>query len=116
MPDSFFQSKSRKRKRTEGTAASKGRRAPQRVDKAPKKARRADEELSDETQSDGGLEDLDLERRPEDEESVLTDEDDENETPAQKRLRLAQLYLDGLKENLGRSCTVFEHNFLNQYA
>lgn len=89
MPDSFFHSKNRKRKRADGASGSKlnskksggngqGPR-PKGRGKAPTRTR--DEELSDE--------------------SRFSDEEDENETPAQKRLRLAKLYLDGLKENLG---------------
>lgn len=59
-----------------------------------------DEDLSDQT--DGGdIDDMDL-RTEEDDPGASGDEDD-NETPADKRLRLAQLYLDSLKTSLGMS-------------
>ncbi|EJU01615.1 WD40 repeat-like protein [Dacryopinax primogenitus] len=45
-----------------------------------------------------GLDDIDL-RRPDDEDGSSGDED-ENETPAQKRLRLATLYLENVKSDL----------------
>ena len=102
MPDSFFHSKTRKRKRTDTSASAKTKKINGKSQPSRKQHAR-DEELSDETQSNDALDDLDLERRPEDDEPVLTDEDDEDETPAQKRLRLAKLYLEGLKENLGMS-------------
>jgi ribosomal RNA-processing protein 9 len=100
MPDSFFQSKTKKRKRTTDSRPLK----PSKVGKKARPEKRApkrDEELSDETHSDDAIDDLDLEHRPGDDEPVLEDEDDADETSAQKRLRLAKLYLEGLKENLG---------------
>lgn len=101
MPDSFFASKTRKRKRPEASTSTKPHLKKFGQQKPTKKRQPRDEELSDETQSDGGIDDLDLQRRPEDDEPVLSDEEDENETPAQKRLRLAKIYLEGLKEDLG---------------
>lgn len=59
-----------------------------------------DEELSDQTDDDGGgVDDMDL--RTEEPDPLASGDEDENETPAEKRLRLAQLYLDNLKTSLG---------------
>lgn len=68
---------------------------------APKKKKKDEELDSDQTNDeDGGIDDLDLRHDlhagPED-----SGEEDEDETPAEKRLRLAQLYLDSVKEGLG---------------
>ncbi|KAF6744340.1 WD40-repeat-containing domain protein [Ephemerocybe angulata] len=108
MPDAFFAStKTRKRKRSgEDGAASRNSRKPgggraetkgQRgaKDKAPPKKSRRDEELSDNTDDEGmDIDDMDL--RADDEEEPSGDEY-ENETPAEKRLRLAKLYLESVK-------------------
>ncbi|OCH84561.1 WD40 repeat-like protein [Obba rivulosa] len=113
MPDSFFATnKPRKRKRSapqerapstsrkpNGTRVQKGKQkaAP------PAKRRAADEELSDEAHSDdaGGIDELDLRAPDVDPDAYESGEEDETETPAQKRLRLAKLYLDGVKQDLG---------------
>ena len=68
---------------------------------ATRRKKKVDEELdSDQTNEDGGIDDMDLRHdlhaRPED-----SGQEDEDETPAEKRLRLAQLYLDSVKEGLG---------------
>ncbi|KAF9037379.1 WD40 repeat-like protein [Hymenopellis radicata] len=106
MPDAFFtSSKSRKRKRTTDAGPSSLKKAPRKgvqqngVRKQAKKKR--DEELdSDETDGDGAnIDDMDL-RAPSDEEDAVEADDDPDETPAEKRLRLAQLYLDSVKEGL----------------
>ena len=62
---------------------------------------RVDEELSDESDGGGGgVDDLDL--RPDDDlDPGASGEEDDDETPAEKRLRLAKLYLEGVKEDLG---------------
>lgn len=104
MPDSFFTSnKPRKRKRTEPSSLSssskskKTRHAPNAGSKSTK-SKRLDEDLdSDQTSDAGDNDDL---RAPSDVEGEVEGEDDPNETPAEKRLRLAQLYLDGVKEDL----------------
>jgi ribosomal RNA-processing protein 9 len=62
------------------------------------KKRIADEELSDATDDDG-VDDLDL--RVSDEDPYKSASENEDETPAEKRLRLAQLYLDGVRTSLG---------------
>ncbi len=107
MPDAFFtSSKNRKRKRTTDAAG------PSSLKKAPRKGvqqngvrkqakKKRDEELdSDETDGDGAnIDDMDL-RAPSDEEDAVEDDDDPDETPAEKRLRLAQLYLDSVKQGL----------------
>lgn len=117
MPDAFFAKSSRKRKRSttgEGpstskkparsqgkqtfTSGAKGKKG------SGKPTRKRDEELSDEThdEDDGGdVDDMDL-RAPEvDPNAYESAEEDEEETPAEKRLRLAKLYLDGVKQGLG---------------
>lgn len=123
MPDPFFATaKTRKRKRpTSGeqgpstskkparAAAAAGKSSLARGNKrqagnAPGPKRRAgDEELSDETQDedDGDVDDMDLRAPDVDPNAYESDEEDEDETPAEKRLRLAKLYLDGVKEGLG---------------
>lgn len=98
MPDSFFtSSKSRKRKRTDSGAK-------KRVNPAQKKSKRkaADEELSDHTDDDHGIDGLDL-RAGRDDELPASGEEEDSETPAQKRLRLAKLYLESVKDDLGLS-------------
>ncbi|PPQ70545.1 hypothetical protein CVT26_013132 [Gymnopilus dilepis] len=87
MPDPFF-SNPKKRKRTE-----------KKVNTRPKRKPKRDEDLSDQTDEDaGGIDDMDL--RAEEVDEGASGEEDENETPAQKRLRLAQLYLDSVKSTL----------------
>ncbi|TFK20629.1 WD40 repeat-like protein [Coprinopsis marcescibilis] len=109
MPDAFFASnKPRKRKRS--TSAAEGsashsraalRKKPSAASKqppAPSKRKRAlDEELSDQTSDDdGSVGDL----RADDIDPGASGEDDDDETPAEKRLRLAKLYLETVKSNL----------------
>jgi len=118
MPDSFFAvSKPRKRKRSTsghdgnsggaGTSKKFARKdgkpgANRSVNGIQKKGKKKDEELdSDQTnEEDGGIDDLDL-RHVSDSAQGGSGDEDENETPAEKRLRLAQLYLDSVKEGLG---------------
>lgn len=98
MPDAFFTSK--KRKRTTNTKKQSKSNGVQQNSK-PKK-RKKDEELgSDKTDED--IDDLDL--RADDEPESSGDEDID-ETPAQKRLRLAKLYLQSVTEGLGESIRV----------
>ncbi|KAL1743643.1 WD40-repeat-containing domain protein [Schizophyllum fasciatum] len=105
MPDAFFVSnKTRKRKRTGSVADTAGKnkrsskKAPAARQQPSKKTKRNDEELdSDRTDNEGNIDDLDL--RHSDGEEASADED-ENETPAEKRLRLAKLYLESVKEGL----------------
>ncbi|KAG6877174.1 hypothetical protein C0992_010647 [Termitomyces sp. T32_za158] len=117
MPDAFFtSSKPRKRKRVDsgakgnfGSTAKFSRKGqPQglakhgssKVNGVQKKKRRvADEELSDHTdEGEGGIDDMDL--RAEEEDVGASGEEDDEETPAEKRLRLAKLYLESVKESL----------------
>lgn len=116
MPDSFFAaSKPRKRKRsTAGHDADSGSskkfakkagtsRTTGSLVKATKSVRRKrDEELdSDQTnEEDGGIDDMDL-RHGLDAGQEGSGDEDVDETPAEKRLRLAQLYLDSIKDGLG---------------
>jgi hypothetical protein len=108
MPDSFFSApKQKKRKRAESTShgpkkfpRNAKQHGKQTAGAAPagrgKRAR--DEELSDQTDEDGDVDDMDLRADHAVEDSG---EEDENETPAEKRLRLAQLYLESVKVGLG---------------
>nr|VWP00621.1 MRP-like transporter [Ganoderma boninense] len=118
MPDSFFAaSKTRKRKRSTtrdaGPSSSKkaargakgkGRRLDTlKTGTASKKRTAADEELSDDAQDEDdqeGIDDMDLRAPDVDPDACESGEEDEDETPAQKRLRLAKLYLDGVKQGL----------------
>ena len=122
MPDSFFtSSKPRKRKRSESSAHAEApgkskkflRKSTTSQEDKKKKVNgvhhkrqkpRVDEELSDQTdEGDGGsgVDDMDLRVNMDDEDPGASGEEDENETPAEKRLRLAQLYLDSVKVDLG---------------
>ena len=108
MPDPFFASnKNRKRKRNvsaeQGPSSSKKpTRSPanKRQGVTPSKRKSRDEELSDQTSDDdnGDIDDMDL-RAPDADEYQSADED-EDETPAEKRLRLAKLYLESVKQDL----------------
>ncbi|KZT22903.1 WD40 repeat-like protein [Neolentinus lepideus HHB14362 ss-1] len=106
MPDSFFASKKRKRARTTSDAPQKTSKFARTANGKPatstrpkiksasnKPNTRRDEELS----SASGSEDSGL--RVPDEGSG---DELEDETPAEKRLRLAKLYLEGVKEGLKR--------------
>jgi ribosomal RNA-processing protein 9 len=113
MPDSFFsQPKQRKRKRDASSSAAPGRPAKAARNGALGKSRKAngaapsaphggkgkrkaaDEELSG-SDADGAIDDDDL-RASEAEES--SGAEDAAETPAEKRLRLARLYLEGVEK------------------
>ncbi|ESK96534.1 rnu3ip2 protein [Moniliophthora roreri MCA 2997] len=114
MPDSFFTSqKTRKRKRSEPSGSKtipkkshtffpKSKNSKPLLNNGSAKRKRNDEELeSDETNDeDGGVDDMVLRVDTEDEDAESGDED-ADETPAEKRLRLAQLYLQGVKEDMG---------------
>ncbi|KAI0365017.1 WD40 repeat-like protein [Pilatotrama ljubarskyi] len=116
MPDSFFAtSKNRKRKRSttrdDGPSTSKkaargvkgkGGKARQ-PEAGTKKRKAADEELSDATQDDDereGIDEMDLRAPDVDPNAYESGEEDEDETPAEKRLRLAKLYLESVKQGM----------------
>ena len=119
MPDPFFvSSKGQKRKRaptassssktTERAPKKQNRGQPARATKsqksgsAPTTKKRVDEELQsdDGSRGDGGnVDDLDLTRS--DSDDGASGEEDEHETPAEKRLRLARLYLESVKKDIG---------------
>ncbi|KAJ2914602.1 hypothetical protein MD484_g5848, partial [Candolleomyces efflorescens] len=83
-------------KRTDGSSTRNGRPGAARTTKDKKP--RLDEELSDKTDDDeGDIDDMDL--RAADDEEPSGDEY-EDETPAEKRLRLAKLYLESVKGSL----------------
>jgi ribosomal RNA-processing protein 9 len=121
MPDPFFASKHRKRKR-EDSSTKAGPSGAKKVARKvfgnltrktsattvngaskTKKTKAVDEELSDESDEGpgGGIEDMDL-RADEDGNAEGSGEEDEDETPAEKRLRLAKLYIESVKEGLGK--------------
>lgn len=107
--DAFF-AKANKRKRAPSSAARNGPvkkfRKPTggKPTKNASTGKRRDEELdSQHTESDdnlgGDLDDLEL--RESDIDEHASGDEDENETAAQKRLRLAKVYLQGVKDDLG---------------
>ena len=113
MPDPFFAtSKTRKRKRatskdagpSTSKKAARGMKGKIRKTEASSKKRAAaDEELSDETQDEDdreGIDEMDLRAPDVDPNAYESGDEDEDETPAQKRLRLAKLYLDSVKQGL----------------
>ena len=113
MPDSFFTTKSRKRKRVSskdtGPSSSKkvlktsnGRRTSA---NGKGKVRTADEDLHSDGSESGALEDMDL--RADEVDPNESGDEDAGETPAEKRLRLAKLYLQSVKEVLGASFPLF---------
>ena len=113
MPDSFFATKSRKRKRVvskdTGPSSSKkvlktsnGRRISA---NGKGKARTADEDLHSDGSESVALEDIDL--RADEVDPNESGDEDAGETPAEKRLRLAKLYLQSVKEDLGASFHTF---------
>lgn len=129
MPDAFFtSSKPRKRKRVDsGTKGNSGsatkfsrkgllqgnaKHGSSKVNGVQNKKRRvADEELSDHTdEGEGGIDDMDL--RAEEEDVGASGEEDDEETPAEKRLRLAKLYLESVKESLGKFHKLYS-SFIN---
>ena len=132
MPDSFFTStKPRKRKRSETSSSSfrksttsfrddknkknlKSNGVVQHKRPRPRPIRpRVDEELSDQTDEDvESVDDMELRVDVDEEEGLMGSGEDENETPAEKRLRLARLYLDSVKEDLGESPVSFSFIYL----
>ncbi|KAJ6499451.1 WD40-repeat-containing domain protein [Mycena sanguinolenta] len=112
MPDAFFaSSKPRKRKRSDaGSARPSNKKFARSDNSGNKKAlggtlkkngkKPVDEELdSDQTNDEGGdIDDLDLTADVDVDPGASGDENDE--TPAEKRLRLAKLYLESVKEGL----------------
>jgi len=108
MPDSFFATKTRKRKRIslKDSGPSSSRKVLKtsngRVSaKGKGKARAADEELHSGGSGSEALDDIDL--RVDEGDPNESGDEDAGETPAEKRLRLAKLYLESIKEGLGVS-------------
>jgi len=103
MPDNFFAtSKTRKRKRTQTS---------RHATKRPK----MDEELSDQHSSGdewGGV------QEQQNLDPNVSGDEDEDETPAEKRLRLAQVYLNSIKESLGACYYIVSRQMqlMNTYA
>lgn len=108
MPDSFFATKSRKRKRVNSGTSSNSRKVVKTSNgqvsaKTKGKTRNADEDLHSDESGSQALDDLDL--RADQVDPNESGEEDADETPAEKRLRLAKLYLESIKEDLGQSLT-----------
>jgi len=113
MPDPFFATGSKKRKRSSSTSASvprkkaattngklRSKKPSSGVQRSKQRVAR-DEELSDATEDDRGPEGVDdMDLRASDEDPYQSGSENENETPAEKRLRLAQIYLEGVKTSL----------------
>jgi ribosomal RNA-processing protein 9 len=109
MPDSFFATKSRKRKRV--ASKDTGPSSSKKVLKASNgrhisangkgKARTADENLHSDGSESVALEDMDF--RADEVDLNESGDEDAGETPAEKRLRLAKLYLQSVREDLGAS-------------
>ena len=113
MPDSFFATKSRKRKRvsSKDTGLSSGKKVlktsngPRVSTNGKGKARNADEDLHSDGSESVALEDMDL--RADEVDPNESGDEDAGETPAEKRLRLARLYLQSVREDLGASFPLF---------
>ena len=115
MPDSFFATKTRKRKRIslKDSGPSSSRKVLKtsngRVSaKGKGKARAADEELHSGGSGSEALDDIDL--RVDEGDPNESGDEDAGETPAEKRLRLAKLYLESIKEGLGASLLPGSYN------
>jgi ribosomal RNA-processing protein 9 len=113
MPDSFFGTKSRKRKRVASKDArptsskkvlktSNGRRVSA---NGKGKARTADEDLHSDGSESVALEDMEL--RADEVDPNESGDEDAGETPAEKRLRLAKVYLQSVRDDLGTSFPLF---------
>lgn len=119
MPDPFFAStKSRKRKRSTHADNVPSKKFARQANSKPhtskpkgdakssaskSKSKRKDEELSDETNDDeggSGVDDMDLRAPDVDPNAYESGDEDEDETPAEKRLRLAKMYLESVKQGL----------------
>ncbi|THH16374.1 hypothetical protein EW146_g4261 [Bondarzewia mesenterica] len=101
MPDAFFSvPKTRKRKRqlTVRDAGPVASNKAARTTKGKGKARARDEELESDATQEDGADDMDL--RVDEVDLNESGEEDEDETPAEKRLRLAKLYLESVKDGL----------------
>jgi ribosomal RNA-processing protein 9 len=118
MSDSFFQ---KKRKRTgDGDSSSKGNSRVSRVSTAkagPSRLRRRDKQSGeskgrkalsgangnedgdddDDDLENGGIDDMDLLHRYDND--IQESDEDEGETPAEAKVRLAKLYLEGLRDD-----------------
>ncbi|QRV84696.1 WD repeat-containing protein [Ceratobasidium sp. AG-Ba] len=96
MPDAFFSSGKRKRKRDASTSKPSGSTKPN----GQVKRTRRDEELSDSDDGElgGGIEDMDL--RADEIDPGESGDEDVGETPAEKRLRLARMVLEDRRKEL----------------
>lgn len=107
MPDSFFSSK-KTRKRKRGALKDSGPSSSKKILRTTNgslsangkgKKHTADEDLHSGGSGSEALDDMDL--RADEVDPNESGEENANETPAEKRLRLAKLYLESIKEGLG---------------
>lgn len=98
---SFFTvpNSAKKRKRTESAAGDKSKKPRETYLPASKKRQPADEDISSESEGESDGNKARAAARAEGDEGE--DEEFEGETAAEKRLRLAQQYLDNLREDAG---------------
>lgn len=108
MPDSFFATKTRKRKRvaSKDSGPSSSKKVPRTSNgrlsaKGKGKVRATDEDLHSGGSGSEALDDMDL--RADEVDPNESGDEDAGETPAEKRLRLARVYLESLKEDIGTS-------------
>ena len=105
MPDSFFQSDKKRKRSKPGGGGGGGRAGPSSRPK-PKASRRQerDEELESDAEGEGANVDLDSMdfRAGRGDEDIHSDEEliDENETAAEKRVRMAKGYLAKVRKEL----------------
>lgn len=113
MPDAFFVTKkTRKRQRPSGSNSKVASTSKKQLNakgrptaNGKSKSSRPRNEGSDSVTSEDeftGIDDLEL--RASDEDEYVSGDENELETPAQKRLRLATAYLESVKEGLGEFC------------
>ena len=105
MPDHFFTSPSiRKRKRPSSKVVNpQGIRQAHHTQKPlhrPSKKKQARDEELDSDHTDEGLGNDNESDRKQEEYVNEEEEEDYNETPAQKRLRLAQVYIESVKKDI----------------
>lgn len=102
MPDAFFANSKKRKRSSSSIVPSSGKSAKRLKQPLPSTSRtqkrRKDEELSSGGSEGSVIDDEDL--RADEVDPGLSGEEDANETAAEKRLRLAKLYLDSVKTTL----------------
>ncbi|KIS67066.1 uncharacterized protein UMAG_04934 [Mycosarcoma maydis] len=101
MPDAFFQKKRKRTSSSNNNTSGSSRAGPSRTTPSTRNATRkatAKDDSSDDDVPGGGIDDMDLVHRY-DHDANSDDEADAAETPAEARVRLAKMYLDGLSSS-----------------